>query len=1041
MRSQVGLLRIASSYDKSAIRSGSTSRKVKVWWNLLFFLGVGNHLFALDPNQPLAQLYHTSWSEKDGLNGAVAALAQTRDGYLWVGTADGLYRFDGLRFERYKPDMGSIPPGTVRSLTAVADGGLWIGYQLGGVTHLKDGIATNYSESDGLPISQVRSIVQDQDGAIWAAVIGGFARLEGKRWHVVRADWNYPGKSAWALLVDHQGTLWVASGDRIVFLLKGQRKFQDTGLKTTGRVWAFAEGPDGTIWFSDDDRNASRAVSSPLNRQDTGVTQIGVIGRSFLFDRDGAMWFAGDGVSRVPYPARLHGSVSASDSGVETLAENQGLTGDAGYAVLEDREGNIWVGTGGGLDRFRHRNLSWYPAQTESFHFSPVTGEHGDIWSVEKMGEHLVRVQDVKEVYKFPQDISGAFRDPDGTIWFTGATRSWRWEGGIFRENRPPDHVTRAGLGSETKDRSGTVWVSIGGIGEFQLQNGVWKFIKILEDHPDYTAVAAYTDAANRVWLAYPEVIAMMDEGRVKIFPAKENLSPEHVTIITGRGEQIWLGGESGLFFFQGNRFRAVLGADGNGFGLITGIIATDGDGLWLAARPGIVHIFKGEVEQVLRHPDYKVNYEVFDLVSDLPAPLQRSGSISASVAEGSDGLLWFATRKGFARIDPTRIYRNPFPPPVAIRTVVADEKTYSTFAKMTLPPLTKNLRIDYTALSLSIPERVRFRYRLEGSDEDWQNVGTRRQAFYRDLPPGRYSFHVIACNNDGVWNERGALADFTILPAWYQTRWFWLLCLGIFVLAIWIAHQLRMRRIAQVLTARFDERLQERTRVAGELHDTLLQTIHGSKMVADHVLAVPADADHLRQAMERVSMWLGQAASDGRAALSSLRMSTIQSNDLAESLQRVTKDFLVHGTMRTSFSLTGEPQEMHPIVRDEIYRIGYEAIRNADSHSEAALLQLELIYGRDLTMRIRDNGVGIAESVTNKGKEGHFGLHGMRERADRIGAALTIVSTIGSGTEVTLVVPGGIAFRTSRPTGLSKLKGFFKKIGGTTLDDDSGRH
>src|ERR1700733_6466844 len=608
MRSQVDLLHSASSHESSAIRSGSTSRKVKVWWNLLLFLEISSHVFALDPNQPLAQLYHTSWSEKEGLNGAVAALAQTKDGYLWVGTADGLYRFDGLRFERYKSDVGSIPPGTVRSLTAVADGGLWIGYQLGGVTHLKDGIATNYSESDGLPISMVRSIVQDQDGTVWAAIVGGFARLEGKRWHVIRKDWNYPGKSAWALLVDRQGTLWVASGDRIVFLLKGQRHFQDTGLKTTGRIWAFAEAPDGTIWFSDDDRNASRAVSSPSSRQNTGVTQIGVIGRSFLFDRDGAMWSAGEGVSRVPYPGRLHGSVSASDSGIETFAEKQGLTRDSGYAVFEDREGNIWVGTGGGLDRFRHRNLSWFAAQPESFHFSPVTGEHGDIWSVEKSGEHLVRVQDAKEVYKFPQEISGSFRDPDGTIWFTGATKSWRWKGGVFHENTPPDHITRMSLGSETKDRSGTVWISIGGSGEFQLQNGLWRFVEILKDHPDYTAVAAYADVANRVWLAYPEAIAMVDQGKVKIFSAKDSLSPKHVTIITGRGEQVWLGGEPGLFCFQGNRFRAVFGADGNSFGLVTGIIATNGDGLWLAAGPGIVHIFKSEVEQALQHTDYKVN-------------------------------------------------------------------------------------------------------------------------------------------------------------------------------------------------------------------------------------------------------------------------------------------------------------------------------------------------------------------------------------------------------------------------------------------------
>jgi hypothetical protein len=320
------------------------------------------------------------------------------------------------------------------------------------------------------------------------------------------------------------------------------------------------------------------------------------------------------------------------------------------------------------------------------------------------------------------------------------------------------------------------MWVSISGFGEFQLKNGTWKFTEVVRDHPDWAARAAFTDSLNRVWLVYGEIVAVVDHAQVQTFSSKEGLAIGLLNTIDGRDEQVWVGGESGLAFFQGNEFHVLKGADGSDFGLITGIVAMRNDGLWLAAGPGIIHISEREVESALKNPGYRVRYELLDVVSDLPEQLQRAGVYSSGVIQGSDGLLWFATRSGVARVDPRHIVRNSLPPPVSIRAVVADDKSYSVSAKVSLPPRTKNLQIDYTGLSLSIPERVRFRCRLEGSDEDWQDVGTRRQAFYRDLRPGNYQFHVIACNNDGVWNETGSTLNFAVAPAWYQTRWFKLL-------------------------------------------------------------------------------------------------------------------------------------------------------------------------------------------------------------------------------------------------------------------------
>jgi signal transduction histidine kinase len=326
------------------------------------------------------------------------------------------------------------------------------------------------------------------------------------------------------------------------------------------------------------------------------------------------------------------------------------------------------------------------------------------------------------------------------------------------------------------------------------------------------------------------------------------------------------------------------------------------------------------------------------------------------------------------------------------------------------LPPRTGDLEIDYVGLSFVAPRKVRFRYRLEGRDDTWQDPGARRQAFYTDLRPGTYRFRVMASNNDGLWNEQGAAIDIVIAPAWYQTSAFLVLCVVTGILTMWALYQLRMRQVAHSLSTRFDERLAERTRMARDLHDTLLQTVQGTKMVVDNALNRPDD-DGMRPAMKQVSVWLGQATAEGRAAVNALRVSTMEKNDLAEAFRRAIEDCGRRGSQEASLSVTGASREMHPIVRDEVYRIGYEAIRNACTHSGGSRLDVGLTYARDLMVRVSDNGVGIDRAFASGGREGHFGLQGMRERATRIGATLTVDSSAGSGTEITLTVPGRVVY------------------------------
>lgn len=310
------------------------------------------------------------------------------------------------------------------------------------------------------------------------------------------------------------------------------------------------------------------------------------------------------------------------------------------------------------------------------------------------------------------------------------------------------------------------------------------------------------------------------------------------------------------------------------------------------------------------------------------------------------------------------------------------------------------------------VPQKVRFRYRLEGHDTDWQDAATRRQAFYNDLPPGDYRFRVIAFNNDGVWNEAGDSLSFTLAPAWYQSKLFRATCLIFAVLVLWVLYRLRVRQIEAAAAARFNDRLAERMRVARDLHDTLLQTIQGSKLVAEDALEHVAEPGRTRIAIEQINSWLARATQEGRAALNALRATPAEFRDLIEVLRHAADEATGASSLSVTCTSTGEARYVHPIVADEACRIAHEAIQNARTHSRGSKVLLELEYGQRLILRITDDGIGMDSALLEQGRPGHFGLQGMRERAVNIEGKLTITSAPGAGTVVTLIVPGRIAFQ-----------------------------
>lgn len=1009
------------------------NRTIPVWrvvWTWLFVAALCTASFALERDRTIAQFAHTAWGPKDGAPSEVTALAQSADGYLWLGSPDGLFRFDGVVFERYEPESGGpIRARNVSSLLALPNGDLWIGFQSGGISLLRGGNLTSYTAREEAPSAMVRGFAQDREGAIWAATSSGLMRLEGNRWKEVGKDWNFQWQLPRAIFVDRQGTLWVATEDTLAYLPKGARRFKSTGIRV-GLVAQIREAPNGKLWMAETTRSV-RPLPLSDGRLPLDDTEVQVGSESILFDNDGALWIAslGDGLRRAPAPELSRGKIAEFSTAVESFTAKDGLSDDFAQTMLQDREGNIWVGTRNGLDRFRKTNLTPILPTIKS-PYVLVAGDAGDVWvESEDLLTH-VHGRQAQSVEPFPAKYNAtqyAYRDPVGVIWWVSVDAIYRYRAGSYTRLAFPSSFPKAYLESgivAIEDGSGTLWLGAEREGLFYLKKGVWQRPEATPEFAKLSAAAAFTDWMGRAWIGYEDgaIILLKDESIQKVFLPGDSLVGG-IRAIGGRGRHTWVGGEFGLAFFDGNRFRRIIPADAETFDSVVGVKEAAYGGLWLAETRGVIEIPATEVKKALDDPSYRVRYRLFDAFDGLPGRLASHESLSREV-QGTDGVLWFASESGgIAWVDPANISTNQLPPPVSIRSVRANGRQLDPLANLILPPRTTDLQIGYTALSLSVPEKVRFRYRLEGVDKDWRDAGTRREAFYTRLGPGKYHFQVIACNNDGVWNEAGAFLDFGIAPTWYQTNWFRVLCGVVFFLLLWILYQLRLRQLKRQFTLTLGTRVDERVRIARELHDTLLQSFHGLMFQFQAARnQLPRRPESAMQALDEAILATEHALAEGRDAIHDLRPEPAAQHDLAELLTAVGQELA--GTDAAnghtpSFRVTveGKPQRLSPTLQDEIYRIGREMIRNAFHHAIASRIEIEIRYDeRQLRLRIRDDGKGIDPKVVEASSRlGRWGLAGMRERAQRIGARLEFWSETGAGTEVELKVPAEMAYEKQR--------------------------
>jgi len=993
---------------------------------------------ALNPSLDLSQYAHTAWTHREGLMGSAQSIAQTSDGYLWLGTEFGLVRFDGVRFFSWTPPAGErLPSSDIMALLAAHDDTLWIGTS-DGLASFNNGRLLLFPKIAAEPVF---ALLEDREGVVWVGLRGRVCAIRNGNTECSDDRHLLGGVGVFSLFEDSDSSLWAGEAE--------------SGL------WRWRPGPPERVLPNP--INTSQALAQ--GDHGTGLIAVGggtlrqVFGRNteeyaipgtrqpyalhVLRDRNGGLWIG----------TWQQGLLHVYEGKTTRFGRGDGLTSETVTALFEDREGDIWVGTTNGIDRFRESVVSTI---SENRAWSVLAARDGSLWIGTQDGVNNWR-QGQMTIYRSPTgpktpssgEVKGApreitdsglpdnkvgslFEDQRGRIWVTTRKGAAWFENGRFTRARRSLPVGAAS--TIFADQHDGVWISYPAYGLFHVVEG-----KVIEsarwpwsDRNDPRLSAVISDPAKGgLWVGFKhEGLAYLSGYQMdKTLSDKDGLGAGRVWNLQLDHEgTLWAATEGGLSRIKDGRVATLTTHNGLPCDAVHWVIEDDALSLWLYTACGLLHITRPELEAWASDPKRAIQSTIFDGADGVGAHALLS-PYTPVVTKSTDGKLWFAHLDGVSVIDPRHLPFNKVPPPVHIEQITADGKGYQPASSVRLPPRTRDLAVDYTALSLAAPEMVHFRFKLEPQDQDWREVVNQRRVEYSNLPPGSYRFRVTASNNSGVWNEAGDSLDFSIDPAYYQTRWFQASCVAAVLAVLWGLYRYRLHRIAQEFNVRLDERVNERTRIARELHDTLLQSFQGLALhfqAVDELLpASPGDAkEELEKALERAD----QAIVEGREAIQGLRSETMACDDLAQAVTalggELASDDPALNAARFGVIAEGSPPNLHPILRDEIYRIAREAVRNAFRHAQARAIEAEITYGERLfRLRIRDDGCGIDPGIVEEGRAGHYGLPGMRERATRIGGHLNVWTAAGAGTEIELTIPASIAYGISRAGFIQRLK------------------
>jgi ligand-binding sensor domain-containing protein/signal transduction histidine kinase len=989
------------------------------------------------------QFGHEVWQTEQGLpQNTVQAVLQTRDGYLWLGTKAGLARFDGLRFTVFdKQNTAQLPHNQIRGLFEDSAGRLWISTP-GALVQFKQGRFTAFTTSDGLSSNNIWSVYEDRVGNLWVATVNGLNRYRDGQFTSYTTGEGLSHNSIETLLEDRAGALWIGTADGLTCFKDGAFKVytQANGLagntiKTllqdnAGRLWigtseglsvladgkfqtfttrnglahdsitTSAQDSAGRLWFGTPGglqqwRDGKFVVYT--TRQGLPDNHVGLLHP----DRDGGLWVATNG-----------GLARFWNDGFEIYSEREGLSSNLILSLCEDREGNLWVGTeAGGLNLLKGKKFTTHTTRqglSANLVKSIYEDRTGNLWvGTQAGGLNLFKQGQWTSLTTkdglASNDVQAVCDDHAGNLWLGTTAGLNRLRRGVVTTFTTRDGLSDDYIRSLHADRAGNLWIGTRR-GLTQLKDGKFTAYTMLDGLPSDYVGALCESRDGSLWIGTLGGLSRFKDGEFINYTTTAGLSSEVVIALYEDADgSLWVGTHGGgLNRCKDGKFTQYTVKDGLPDEVIYHILE-DGQGfLWMSCNKGIIRLSRKELEARQPNEQRPLKLSTYGTADGMETR-ECSGGGHPAGWKTRDGKLWFATIKGVAMIDPAHLRLNNQPPPVVIEQVAIDEETFGPGAPLELPPDKARFEFYYTGLSFSAPQQVAFKYKLEGFDPDWIEAGTRRVASYTNIPAGRYRFRVLACNNDGIWNETGAAFDFYLKPHFYETYWFYGLCALSLALVAAAWYRARVRRIER----EFSAVLAERTRIAREIHDTLAQGFAGISVQLELVTRLleraPQTAKtHLEQARALVRESLAEA----RRSVWDLRSQALAGSDLPAALAETAKRLVAGTAVQAQVQVSGTYRQLSRDIEDNLLRIGQEAMTNAIKHAQATQLRVELKFEpKQLCLSVRDDGCGF-DCAAQSNKDGHFGLLGMRERVAQLGGHLIVNSRLNEGTEIMVEVP-----------------------------------
>lgn len=964
---------------------------------------------AAEPADAFQDYRLTAWGAADGLSsGGVWAITQDAAGYLWIGTDTGLLRFDGVRFSKWTSfGPTQLPRASIRALRAARDGSLWVGFgSLKGVSRIYEGQVQNFSEKDGMPQNDVSAIVEDEEGTIWAAGSAGLMNFSRGHWESWQEGRGLPAGAIFSASADREGGLIVGTWSGVFRKRVGRQSFEPLGIldgpvsyadfsRAFGGdvVRAVHEDRSGRIWVTDPTAGF-RGTESWQRSTEKGR------GAALLSDKQGNLWVGtwAQGLWRVrsnPGPKKLR---------IDRVAEFKGLAGDQVRSLVEDREGNIWIGTLDGLNRMS-------PTKVTSITNVGLVGgvgatPDGSIWfrsaeDVYQFKNGVMRKRD--EVRKLTSNLYRGFDiDSSGTVWVSTRSELYAFRGDQVLTVDVGGEVPMRSMNTIASDRRGGVWISDLEQGLLHWRNNQLEATPLPIEFQSARVESIHVDNTARTWISFADgrLVTVDKDDRVIVHDISDSVGVYRVMHQDSRGA-VWLGATEGISKYEGGRFLTVHRSEAFPADSLSSIVEDETGFLWLGVASGIIRVDRADFERAATTGAAGLRHGFYDTSDGIAGTPRWFGKQSA--VRAPDGQLWFVTSRGISILDPRVLTPSRPTATVNVETVIANGQPFEARQNLSLPARTGRLEVDYAMPTLTSPLKTRFRYRLEGFDNDWVFAGTRRQAFYTGLRPGRYRFQVVAGNSEGDWAEPGTVLALTVQPVFYQTTWFMVvssLALLALVGAAWRLHLKRLR-------TQFSMILGERVRLSREIHDTLLQSLVGVALQCDALANdLGPNETSAREQFYRLRRDLEDHVREARQAIWNLRSPILDRRDLAAALGFVGRQAVAGSAIDFALVVEGLPRPCAEAVEGQFLRVGQEAVINAVRHSAAAHIRLELQYLDDgVVLRVIDDGRGFVPDLAVPGADAHYGLISMRERAETVGGRFRIVSQPGHGTTVEMSV------------------------------------